>query len=182
MYNEIYKAWKSEKTSETVQPLAEDFFQRATAYLESLNEGSTSADENAVQGRLLIKEREVVKRLIQELKETRMRKLLNAAEKNASVDDAVLVGEERALFQSLSASLAQFREGRVKVGEQPSALEPDMKLTIVRFLRDIPEIVGVDLRIYGPYKKEDVGSLPSQNAQALAKQGAVEFIDIQEVE
>jgi len=178
LYNEIYKAWKSEKTSETPQPLAEDFFQRATTYLERLNEDSTSADEHAVQGRLLVKEREVVKRLIQELKETRMRKLLNAAETNTNVDDALLVEEERALFQSLTASIAQFREGRVKVGEQPSASEPETKLTVVRFLQDIPEIVGVDLRIYGPYKKEDVGSLPSQNAQALAKQGAVEFIDI----
>jgi len=49
---------------------------------------------------------------------------------------------------------------------------------VVRFLQDIPEIVGTDLRIYGPYKKEDVGSLPTRNAQALIKQGAAKPIDI----
>jgi DNA replication initiation complex subunit (GINS family) len=36
----------------------------------------------------------------------------------------------------------------------------------------------VDLKIYGPYKKEDIGSLPKQNAQALIKQGAAKSIDI----
>jgi len=48
----------------------------------------------------------------------------------------------------------------------------------LRFLQEIPEIVGVDLKIYGPYKKEDVGSLPAQNAQGLINQGAAKLIDV----
>jgi DNA replication factor GINS len=48
----------------------------------------------------------------------------------------------------------------------------------VRFLQDIPEIVGTDLKIYGPYKKEDVGSLPMQNAQALIKQAAARSVEV----
>jgi DNA replication factor GINS len=54
-------------------------------------------------------------------------------------------------------------------------------LTTVRFLQDIPEIVGVDLEIYGPFKKEDVASLPLSNAQALEKQGAVKAIEVKSV-
>jgi DNA replication initiation complex subunit (GINS family) len=37
------------------------------------------------------------------------------------------------------------------------------------------------LRIYGPYKKEDVGSLPAQNAQVLVKQGAAKVIEVKGV-
>jgi len=51
-------------------------------------------------------------------------------------------------------------------------------LSVVRFLQDIPEIVGTDLKIYGPFKKEDVGSLPNQNAYALVKQGAAKEIEV----
>jgi DNA replication initiation complex subunit (GINS family) len=49
---------------------------------------------------------------------------------------------------------------------------------VVRFLQDIPEIVGVDMKSYGPFKKEDVASLPIPNAQALVKQGAVREIEV----
>lgn len=56
-----------------------------------------------------------------------------------------------------------------------------MELSVVRFLDNVPEIVGVDLKIYGPYKKEDVGSLPNQNARALIKQGLAKEIDVKRV-
>ncbi|MBC7129615.1 hypothetical protein H5T51_00135, partial [Candidatus Bathyarchaeota archaeon] len=47
---------------------------------------------------------------------------------------------------------------------------------IVRFLKEIPEIVGIDMKSYGPYKPEDVASLPAENAEILIKQGlAVEI-------
>ena len=55
-------------------------------------------------------------------------------------------------------------------------------MTVVRFLQDIPEIVGVDLKIYGPYKKEDVGSLPRENAHALIMQGAAMQIEVKGVQ
>jgi DNA replication factor GINS len=45
-------------------------------------------------------------------------------------------------------------------------------------MKDVPAIVGVDLKTYGPFKVEDVGSLPAENAKTLIKQGLTQKINI----
>jgi DNA replication factor GINS len=41
---------------------------------------------------------------------------------------------------------------------------------VVRFLKEVPEIVGADMKTYGPFKAEDIATLPVENAKALIKQ------------
>ena len=175
MYSELYKAWKSEITTDETQPLPDDFYQRAEAYLDGADQ-NPSGDEHTAKGRLLLKEKEVVKRLLRELKEARLRKLLASAQIGKEINTANLTQEERNLAKDFGSSLQAFNQGKYE--PRPSASEETVELSVLRFLQDIPEIVGTDLKIYGPYKKEDVGSLPSQNAIALIKQGAAKEIEV----
>jgi DNA replication factor GINS len=41
------------------------------------------------------------------------------------------------------------------------------KTVVLRFLQNVDEIVGADLEKYGPFKPEDIATLPYENAQAL---------------
>ncbi|MDH3695808.1 MAG: hypothetical protein OEQ94_03840 [Nitrosopumilus sp.] len=41
------------------------------------------------------------------------------------------------------------------------------KKIVIRFLNNIDEIVGADLEKYGPFKTEDIATIPYENAQAL---------------
>jgi len=41
------------------------------------------------------------------------------------------------------------------------------KSTVVRFLKEMDQMVGADLEKYGPFKAEDVATIPFENAQAL---------------
>ncbi len=41
------------------------------------------------------------------------------------------------------------------------------KSTVVRFLKETEQMVGADLAKYGPFKAEDVATIPYENAQAL---------------
>ena len=175
MYSELYKAWKSEITSDEPQPLPDDFYQRAEAYLNGADQ-NVPADEHTAKGRLLLKEKEVVKRLLLELRGARLRKLLASAQIGKEINTANLTQEERNLAKDFESSLQVFNQGKHE--PRPPAAEEIVDLSVLRFLQDIPEIVGTDLRIYGPYKKEDVGSLPSQNAIALVKQGAAKEIEV----
>jgi len=171
--------WKSEKTSEKPQPLPEDFYQRAQTYLTGLAEASAVSDEHTIQGRLALREKDIAERLLKELKEIRLRKLLTLARNGGDVNLAGLTEEERALVKNLDSSLKSFEEGR---NETSFSAPPErVELSVVRFLQDIPEIVGTDLKMYGPYKKEDVGSLPYQNAEALIKQGAAKEIEVRDM-
>jgi len=38
---------------------------------------------------------------------------------------------------------------------------------VIRFLSEVDEIVGADLEKYGPFKAEDIATIPYENAQAL---------------
>lgn len=51
------------------------------------------------------------------------------------------------------------------------------KKILVRILQDVPSFVGADMKIYGPYKTEDVVLLPEQNAEALIKRGMAIVIE-----
>jgi len=179
LYNELYKAWKSEIASEETQPLPEDFYQRAEAYLVGSEQEDASTDEHTIKGRLLLKEKEIVNRLLRELKEVRLRKLLALAQNGREINDANLTAEERKLARAFAQSIATFDQEEPRT--KPPVSGENVELSVLRFLQDIPEIVGTDLRIYGPYKKEDVGSLPNQNAVALVKQGVAREIEVSHV-
>jgi DNA replication factor GINS len=176
LYNDLYKAWRSELTSRETQALPNDFYQRTEAYLSGLEQESTSIDEHTTKGRLTLKEKEVMNRLLRELKETRLRKLLALVVNGEAINDAHLTEEERKLVKDFGKSLLAFNQAKA----EPNTWTPELKdeLSVIRFLQDIPEIVGTDLKIYGPYKKEDVASLPNQNAKALVKQGAAREIEV----
>jgi len=176
LYNELYKAWKSEKSSEKTQPLESDFYQKVQTYLSGLEKDSASLEAHTLQGRLTLKEKEVVSRLLRELKEARLQKLVNITKAHGAVDATDLTEEERNLVKGIDESLQAFEHG--KSGTSNTTSEERIELSVVRFLQDIPEIVGTDLKIYGPYKKEDVASLPDQNARALVKQGAAKEIEV----
>jgi DNA replication factor GINS len=176
VYTELYKAWKSEKTSSIPQPLPSDFYKRAESYLNTLEVDSSSSDSHTIQGRMTIREREVGERLLTELRTARLRKILETTKTSGAIREENLTDEERTLVSNINQSLTSFRENRGE--EKATSAETPADLAVVRFLQDIPEIVGVDLKIYGPYRKEDVGSLPSQNARALIMQGAAKMIDV----
>lgn len=178
LYNELYNAWRSEKSSRLPERLPSDFYQRATNYLNGLQEDSSSSDTQTIQSRLVIREKEVARRLLDELRETRLRKILENAKIGISLAEENLTSEEQTFLRNLSDSLATFRKSPEIRIEDTSRAAIHAELMVVRFLQDIPEIVGTDLRIYGPYKKEDVGSLPTENAHALIKQGAAKLIEV----
>jgi len=91
-------------TSDETQPLPDDFYQRAEAYLDGGDQNPPS-DEHTAKGRLLLKEKEVVKRLLRELKEARLRKLLASAQIGKEINTANLTQEERNLAKDFESSL-----------------------------------------------------------------------------
>jgi DNA replication initiation complex subunit (GINS family) len=175
LYNELYKVWKAEKTSEHPQPLPSDFYNRSAAYMKGVNEIRASNNVNAMQGRLALREKQVAERLLEEIKMARLQKIADSSLKGKPINLHDLTDNEKTLAESLKAFAATFSELRIQsVGVESSTA--GMELTIVRFLEDAPEVVGVDMKIYGPYKKEDVGSLPKQNADVFVKQGVAKPI------
>jgi DNA replication factor GINS len=49
----------------------------------------------------------------------------------------------------------------------------------IRFLRAVPAIIGIDMKTYGPFKAEDLASMPVENAENLIRRGIAKEVEIQ---
>ena len=56
--------------------------------------------------------------------------------------------------------------------------EVSHKRVTLRFAKNIPAIIGLDMKTYGPFKVEDVASLPVENAKMLVKQGLAVLVEV----
>ena len=58
--------------------------------------------------------------------------------------------------------------------------EPEQgELMVVRFLKPVPAIMGIDMKAYGPFMAEDVGNLPRANAVNLIKRGIAKAVMVE---
>ncbi|MCS7120749.1 MAG: hypothetical protein RMJ07_05915 [Nitrososphaerota archaeon] len=179
MYDELINAWRNEKEKTEIQPLEKNFYSRIAEYIKRIREERRMLDDKTLRGRLMEKEEEYVKRMVEDLIRTRYEKIMNASKRGEIVPTSILTEEEEILYQGLASQIESFQnflknllQGRVVIGGERER----RKMLVVRFLKDTPEIVGVDMKVYGPFKPEDVASLPLENAKLLVKQGiAVEI-------
>jgi hypothetical protein len=83
--------------------------------------------------------------------------------------------EAEALYQKLER-INPFKEDLEKAIRNTvkrwclEAVPAPMEYVKVRFLEDIPAIVGADMKTYGPFKKGEIAELPKPNAEAFVKQ------------
>ena len=64
------------------------------------------------------------------------------------------------------------------IHEQFKFKSNEFNYTLLRFLKETPPLVGVDLINYGPFLKEDIAFLPINNAKILINEKFAEKIEI----
>ena len=184
MYDELYKIWKQELENDDLIPLSSDFYARLADYVRRLGEESRMLDKRTAKANLLKRETQNAKRMIQELIRTRYRKIVRQAANGEKISSDVLTIEEEKIYLSIS-HLSEAFTGLVNAilrGYAPKIdAEAERRRTVLRFLKDIPAIVGADMKTYGSFKVEDVASLPAENANILIKQGLAEKVEINEL-
>ena len=99
----------------------------------------------------------------------RLQKAINVE----SLDYTNLLDEEKFILDSeeerrerTDMILAATLNGKSKLLESISQ-KHKTKSVVVRFLKETDQIIGADLEKYGPFKTEDVATIPYENAQAL---------------
>ncbi|TXT63805.1 MAG: hypothetical protein BAJALOKI3v1_310034 [Promethearchaeota archaeon] len=67
---------------------------------------------------------------------------------------------------------------REEISVQVQIEQKEINYSIVRFIKDTPSLVGIDLLHYGPFKKEDIANIPFKNAEILVNEKFAEYIDL----
>lgn len=181
MYTELYEIWRSELESVELAKLSSDFYFRVADYLRKMKEESRMLDKRTVKANLLKKEMRNVKRMVRELIQTRYKKLIKKMARDEKVPLDILTSEEKKIYTG-SAPLAEayhsFAENLLRGQMLKMDVKQKGKTAVLRFLRDVPAIIGADMKTYGPFKAEDIASLPTENAKILIKQGLAEKVEV----
>lgn len=187
-YENLYEILRREKYRTELQKIDETFYQDVVKYLQEKNAillsqskkesifASTELEKTQTQLKNVIK-------ILKELYEKRENKILQFAlfcsrSKNAQ-DTSTMLPEEFAFYSQIKETLDQYRAGilnNLLHNKLPQVSLPDPKdlkgeektdsLSIL-VLKDIPEFVGPDLRVYGPFKVGDKQEIPPVIAQML---------------
>jgi DNA replication initiation complex subunit (GINS family) len=182
MYDTLFQAWIKEREETELQKLPKDFYQEATEYINRIRQESRMLDRHSTKAKLISDEMSRAAKLLEELAKLRLQKLTRTAMTTNFSNSKALTSEEERIFTQLTPSLEAFHtllKGALRGKRQKLEKKAKQsKRKTVRFLKEVPAIVGVDLKIYGPFSPEDVGSLPVENAQVLVKRGVAAEVEI----
>ncbi|MFB5621476.1 MAG: hypothetical protein ACE5Q7_00930 [Candidatus Nitrosomaritimum yanchengensis] len=154
-----------ETENDSIQELEPDFYRNLSDFLGNLKKQEFDGIESKIKQSLI----DMTSDLTSLLLSIRLEKTT----KSDGIDFTNLLDEEKFILDTeeqkrertemiLSATI----NGKSKFLESISQ-NHKTKTVVLRFLQNVDEIVGADLEKYGPFKAEDIATLPYENAQAL---------------
>jgi|GEM_PF-119757 len=142
-----------------------NFYQNLSDFIGNLRKQEFDDVENKIKDTMI----EMVTELTSLLIHIRLEKISNSDD----FDISYLLDEEKFILDSLDEQnertemiLSATINGKSKFLES-LAENHKIKKVVIRFLDNVDEIVGADLEKYGPFKAEDIATIPYENAQAL---------------
>jgi DNA replication factor GINS len=193
MYNELYAAWRKEIEEASLGRLSPDFYNRIADYLQRLNEENKILDKKSIKVNLLDHESKNVNRMLREMLRIRYKKIVRTITQNQKMPSDLLTVEESEMcksfvafsdaYQKFARNLMQgqtFKATSAIIDSANSKIDSQIahKRVVLRFIKNIPTIIGADMKTYGPFIAEDVASLPVENAKMLVKQGLAVPVEV----
>ena len=163
--NSLHNTVLRETENDSLLEIKPNFYQNLSDFIGNLRKQEFDDVENKIKDTMI----EMVTELTSLLIHIRLEKISNSDD----FDISHLLDEEKFILDSqeeqnertemiLSATI----NGKSKFLES-LAENHKIKKVVIRFLDNVDEIVGADLEKYGPFKAEDIATIPYENAQAL---------------
>ncbi|MDI9610863.1 MAG: hypothetical protein QXQ38_01550 [Archaeoglobaceae archaeon] len=157
-----------EKNRSQLAKIDEDLYERIRKRIEELE--TLKEDNERVEDEI-----RALKRLQKKIFELRTGKIINAAwaevcGQEVGLNEENMSSLEREFFRTLVEVITEFRR---KVFEKKTE---KLEKVLVRIKKDV-EILGVDGKRY-KLRREDVATLPAENAEVLIKSGVAERIEV----
>ena len=167
-----------EYQTDDIQELSIDFFRNLSNFIGKLKNEEYDGIEKKTKNEIILTATNLTKLLIN--------KRLEKISKSPKTSYSILSDEEKFVIDSNDEMnerkdmiISGIINGKSKFLETTST-KHKIKPVTVRFVKEFDEIVGVDLEKYGPFKPEDIATIPNENAQALISNGIALKIRIEE--
>ena len=163
--NSLHNTVLRETENDSLLEIKPNFYRSLSDFIGNLRKQEFDGVENKIKDTMIEMATELTSLLIH----IRLEKISNSDDYEISH----LLDEEKFILDSqeeqnertemiLSATI----NGKSKFLES-LAENHKIKKVVIRFLSEVDEIIGADLEKYGPFKIEDIATIPYENAQAL---------------
>lgn len=160
----LYSIVSSESESDTLHELEPNFYLKVSEFIGKLKLEEYDNTEAKIKNELV----KALSQLIELLLKIRLEKILASKQDFANIldEEKFILDSENEKNERKELILLGILNGKSKLLESISK-KHKTKLITVRFLKELDQIIGVDMEKYGPFQAEDIATIPYENAQAL---------------
>ena len=166
--NSLYSFLLRETENDTVQEVPTDLYISISDFIGNLKSEGYDGVEAKIKNELISIMTETVSLLLK----IRLEKAINSIQANLLDQEKFILDSQNEMGERKEMVLSGMLNGKYKFLES-IAKNHKTKPVAVRFLKEMDQIIGADLEKYGPFKSEDVATIPYENAQALITKNIV---------
>ena len=163
--NKLHHIVLRETENETIQEIDPDFYRNLSDFIGDLKKQEFDGVESKIKEAIINTATELTSLLIN-IRLNKISKSDNIDFKNLLDEEKFILDAEEEQRERTEMILSATINGKSKFLESISQ-KHKTKMVVIRFLQEVDEIIGADLEKYGPFKVEDIATIPYENAQAL---------------
>ncbi len=163
--NKLHHIVLRETESDSIQEINPDFYRNLSDFIGDLKKQEFDGVESKIKETIIDTATELTSLLIN-IRLDKIIKSDNIDFKNLLDEEKFILDAEEEQRERTEMILSATINGKSKFLESISQ-NHKTKTVVIRFLKEVDEIIGADLEKYGPFKTEDIATIPYENAQAL---------------
>jgi len=158
-----------EMQSESLHQLPIDFYSRISLYNQKLRRTASSGSSEATV-RLVKRQTAMISGMTRQLLSIRTRKAVGNLSMQLLPEERYIVSIRDIFERRFDSFVDAITEGKPSFIEFAHRNE-SMRNMVIRFTKHTNELVGGDMRRYGPFEENDVASIPAADAAILVAGG-----------
>ena len=176
--NSLHHVVLREIEDDSLLEIEPDFYKNLSDFIGNLRKQEFDGVENKIKDTMI--------EMVTELTSLLMHIRLDKISKSTDLEFGHLLDEEKFILDSQEEQRERTEmifsatiHGKSRFLESLTYNHKIRKIT-VRFLSDVNELVGADLEKYGPFKTEDIATIPYENAQALITKNVATKVNLED--
>lgn len=163
--NNLHHLVLRETENDSIQEINHDFYRSLSDFIGNLKKQEFDGVESKIKQVIIDTATELTSLLIN-IRLNKISESDNMDFKNLLDEEKFILDAEVEQRERTEMILSAIINGKSKLLESISQ-NHKTKTVVIRFLQEVDEIIGADLKKYGPFKSEDIATIPYENAQAL---------------
>jgi len=168
--NSLHQTVLLETENDSLLEIDQNFYRNLSDFIGNLKKQEFDGVESKIKDALIEMATELTSLLIH-IRLEKISKLEDIKFGNLLDEEKFILDSQEEQRERIEMILSATINGKSKFLESLAQNHKTKKI-VIRFLKEVEEIVGADLEKYGPFKTEDIATIPYENAQALIAKNA----------